>query len=164
MNPSFLKMQYLRILWLLKIKNIYAMKTLYKATSTAKGGRNGHVKSGPIDLNLSVPKGMGGDGGDGTNPEQLFGCAYAACFGGALGLIAENEKVAIDGDIEVEATVSINKTEKGNLQLAVILDCTLPGVDTKTGEDLINKAHEVCPFSRATRDNIDVTLNLMVLE
>lgn len=140
------------------------MKTLYKATSTAVGARKGHVKSGPIDLNLSVPKGMGGDGGDGTNPEQLFGCAYAACFGSALEMIAGNEDVKIDGDIAVDATVSINKTEKGNLQLGVILDCTLPGVDTETGEDLINKAHEVCPFSRATRDNIDVTLNMMVLE
>ncbi|GEQ86835.1 organic hydroperoxide resistance protein [Patiriisocius marinistellae] len=142
------------------------MKKLYEATSTAVGGRKGHVKSedGPIDLNLSVPKGMGGDGGDGTNPEQLFGSAYAACFGGALGLIASKHDVKLDGDIEVSATISIHKTDKGNLQLAAVLDCVLPGVDTEKGEELINEAHEVCPFSRATRDNIDVTLNLMVLE
>ncbi|MGJ8666554.1 MAG: organic hydroperoxide resistance protein [Patiriisocius sp.] len=142
------------------------MKKLYDATSTAVGGRNGHVKSedGPIDLNLSVPKGMGGDGGDGTNPEQLFGSAYAACFGGALGLIASKHNVELDGEIEVSATISIGKTKDGDLQLAAILDCVLPGVDTKKGEELINEAHEVCPFSRATRDNINVTLNMMVLE
>ncbi|MFT7071050.1 organic hydroperoxide resistance protein [Patiriisocius sp. Uisw_017] len=142
------------------------MNTFYKETVTATGGRAGHVKSerGMIDMNLAVPKELGGDGAKGTNPEELFGSAYAACFGGALGLIAEKEGVALDGAIEVEATISLGKTEKGNLQLAAILDCVLPGVDTKTGEDIINKAHEMCPFSRATRDNIDVTLNLMVLE
>jgi Ohr subfamily peroxiredoxin len=140
------------------------MKTLYTATATAVGGREGQVTSGSIDLPLSTPKGLGGPGGDGTNPEQLFGSAYAACFGGALGLVAGNEGVKIDGAIEVEATVSLGKTEKGNLQLAVILDCIIPGVATEVGEDLINKAHDVCPYSRATRDNITVELNLMVLE
>lgn len=140
------------------------MKTLYTASATAVGGRKGHVKSGPINLALSTPKGLGGPGGEGTNPEQLFGSAYAACFGGALGLVASNENVTVDGDIEVEATVSLGKTDKGNLQIEVVLDCTIPGVDTEVGEDLINKAHEVCPYSRATRDNITVELNLMVLE
>ncbi len=140
------------------------MKTLYTATATAVGGRKGQVTSGSIDLPLSTPKALGGPGGDGTNPEQLFGCAYAACFGGALGLVAGKGDVTVDGNIEVESTVSLGKTDKGNLRLEVVLDCIIPGVDTATGEDLINKAHEVCPFSRATRDNIDVTLNLMVLE
>lgn len=139
------------------------METLYTAKATAKGGRKGHVKTedGPIDLPLSMPKGLGGDGGDGVNPEQLFGSAYSACFGSALSLIASKHKVDL-GDFSVTANVSIGKTDEGDLQLAVVLDSYLPGVDDiETGEKLVNEAHEVCPFSRATRDNIDVTLNLL---
>ncbi|MAN28067.1 MULTISPECIES: organic hydroperoxide resistance protein [Mesonia] len=141
------------------------MKKLYTAKATAAGGRSGNVTTddGKIDKSLSVPKGLGGDGGDGTNPEQLFGSAYAACYGSALELIAEKEGVDL-GDFSVTATVSIGKTEEGDLQLAVILDSYLPGVDVETGENLVNKAHEVCPYSRATRDNIDVTLNLLLEE
>lgn len=141
------------------------MKKLYTAKATAAGGRSGNVTTddGKIDKSLSVPKGLGGDGGDGTNPEQLFGSAYAACYGSALELIAEKEGVDL-GDFSVTATVSIGKTEEGDLQLAVILDSYLPGVDVETGEKLVNKAHEVCPYSRATRDNIDVTLNLLLEE
>ncbi|MAN25828.1 Ohr family peroxiredoxin [Mesonia sp.] len=141
------------------------MKKLYTAKATAAGGRSGNVTTddGKIDKSLSVPKGLGGDGGDGTNPEQLFGSAYAACYGSALELIAEKEGVDL-GDFSVTATVSIGKTEEGDLQLAVILDSYLPGVDVETGENLVNKAHEVCPYARATRDNIDVTLNLLLEE
>jgi len=142
------------------------MKKLYDATATAVGGRSGNVKTedGPIDFNLSVPKGMGGEGGEGTNPEQLFGSAYAACFGSSIDMIAENENIKIDGDLSVTATISISKSKDGDLNLGAILDCIIPGVDIQTGEMLINKAHEVCPFSRATRDNINVTLNLMLEE
>ncbi|WP_310993828.1 organic hydroperoxide resistance protein [Aequorivita marina] len=142
------------------------MKKLYSASSTAVGGRQGHVTTDDkkIDLELSVPKGLGGDGGNGTNPEQLFGSAYAACFGGAIQLVAENENVKIGEDMSVTANIQIGKTEQGNLQLKAILDCYLPGVDVATGEELVNKAHEVCPYSRATRDNITVTLNLLVDE
>ncbi len=142
------------------------MKKLYETSATAVGGRKGHVKTenGPIDMNLSVPKGLGGDGGDGTNPEQLFASAYSACFGSALQMIAESEKVKVGDDMSVTANIKISKTNDGDLQLGAILDCYLPGVDTKTGEMLINKAHEVCPYSRATRDNINVTLNLLVDE
>lgn len=142
------------------------MKTLYEASSTAVGGRKGHVKTedGKIDMDLSVPKGLGGDGGSGTNPEQLFGSAYAACFGGAIQLVAEKEKIKLGEDMSVTANIEIGKTKDGDLQLRAILDCYLPGVDVKKGEDLVNKAHEVCPYSRATRDNITVTLNLMLDE
>jgi Ohr subfamily peroxiredoxin len=142
------------------------MKTLYETSSKAVGGREGHVSTedGKINMELSVPKGLGGDGGKGTNPEQLFGSAYAACFGGALHLVAEKQKVKLDGDINVTATIEIGKTEKDNLQLRATLDCYLPGVDVETGEDLVNKAHEICPYSRATRDNITVTLNLLLDE
>tara|TARA_B100002049_G_scaffold5858_1_gene4165 strand:+ start:230 stop:655 length:426 start_codon:yes stop_codon:yes gene_type:complete len=141
------------------------MKTLYTGKATASGGRSGNVKTddGKIDKSLSVPKGLGGEGGDGTNPEQLFGAAYAACYGSALELIAEKEGVDL-GDFSVTASVSIAKSDEGDLDLSVVLDSYLPGVDVETGEKLVNKAHEVCPYSRATRDNIDVTLNLLLDE
>lgn len=142
------------------------MKTLYEASSTAVGGRNGHVKTddGKIDMELSVPKGLGGDGGKGTNPELLFGSAYAACFGSAIQMVAESRDIKLGDDMSVTANIEIGKTKDGDLQLRAILDCFLPGVDIETGEELVNKAHEVCPYSRATRDNITVTLNLLLDE
>jgi Ohr subfamily peroxiredoxin len=139
------------------------METLYTAKATAKGGRKGHVKTedGPIDLPLSMPKGIGGDGGDGVNPEQLFGSAYSACFGSALSLVAQKHNVDL-GDFSVSAHISINKDDEGGLLLSAVLDSYMPGVkDIETGEKLVNEAHEVCPFSKATRDNIDVTLNIL---
>ena len=142
------------------------MKTLYKASTIAVGGRNGHVKSenGPVDFNLSVPKSMGGDGGDGANPEQLFGAAYAACFGGSIQSVAKNEGIKIKEDeLNVTAIIGFCQDEDGFF-LKATLDCYIPGVDLKTGEDLVEKAHEVCPFSKATRDNITVTLNLLLDE
>lgn len=141
------------------------MKTIYTAKSTAKGGRAGSVKSsdGRIDMNLSVPKRMGGDGGSGTNPEQLFASGYAACYGSALQGVAESKKIDI-GDFSVTAQVEIGKTEEDDFLLSVILDSYIPAVDTETGEMLVNQAHEMCPYSRATRDNIDVTLNLLLDE
>lgn len=141
------------------------MKTLYKTKVTTSGGRKGHVKSedGVLDLPLSLPKGLGGEGGNNTNAEQLFGAAYSACFGSALEEVAGKHDVDL-GDFSVTATVKIGKTEKGNLQLSVILDSYLPGVKVEKGEQLVNEAHEICPYSRATRDNIDVTLNLLLEE
>lgn len=142
------------------------MKKLYKASATAVGGRKGHVTTddNKIDMELSVPKGLGGDGGKGTNPEQLFGSAYAACFGGAIQMVAESKDVKIGEGMSVTANIEIGKTKEDNLQLKAILDCYLPGVDVETGEEIVNKAHEVCPYSRATRDNITVTLNLLLDE
>tara|TARA_R100000935_G_scaffold1517_1_gene4843 strand:+ start:21157 stop:21585 length:429 start_codon:yes stop_codon:yes gene_type:complete len=142
------------------------MKTLYEATSTAEGGRAGHVKSeeGPIDFNLSVPKGMGGDGGDGANPEQLFGSAYAACFGGAVQSVAKSKNIKIDEEnISVSATIGFCQDDDGFF-LEATLDCFIPGVDKETGEKLVKAAHKACPFSKATRDNITVTLNLLLDE
>ncbi|APX99598.1 organic hydroperoxide resistance protein [Lacinutrix venerupis] len=142
------------------------MKTLYEATTIATGGRTGHIKSedGPLDFNLSVPKSMGGDGGNGANPEQFFGAAYAACFGGAIQAVAEAEKIEIDKEaLSVTAIIGFCKDDEG-FCLEATLDCYIPGVDLKTGEDLVEKAHEVCPFSKATRDNITVTLNLLLDE
>jgi len=142
------------------------MKTLYEATTLAVGGRDGKVKSedGPLDFDLSVPKSMGGNGGDGTNPEQLFGAAYAACFGGALQAVAKQEKVDIDDEkLSVSAIIGFCKDDDGFF-LEATLDCYIPSVDLKTGENLVEKAHEMCPFSKATRDNITVTLNLLLDE
>ncbi len=140
------------------------MKTLYEASSTAVGGRKGHVSTedGTINMPLAEPKGLGGKGGEGTNPEQLFGCAYAACFGSAVQLVAGKENINLGEDMSVTANIEIGKTKEGDLQLRATLDCYLPGVDVETGEKLVNKAHEVCPYSRATRDNITVTLNLLL--
>lgn len=150
----------------LKIRN--NMETIYTAKTKTTGGRKGHAKSidgGPIDMNLSVPKAMGGDGGDGANPEQFFAAAYSACFGGAVELVAGQHDVKLEDNFFVEAHVSIGKTDKGNLLLSVILDTYMPKVnDRELAEKIINKAHKICPFSRATRDNIDVTLNLLLDE
>ncbi len=141
------------------------MKTLYKAKVTTSGGREGHVKSddGILDMRVSMPKGMGGKGENFTNPEQLFAAGYSSCYGSALQVVAKKHKVDL-GDFSVTATVKLGTADDGNLLLSVILDSYIPGVDVETGEKLVNEAHEICPYSRATRDNINVTLNLMLDE
>ncbi len=141
------------------------MKTLYEATSTAIGGRNGHASTedGKIDVKLTKPIAAGGDSDEGVNPEQLFGCAYAACFGGAIELLASKKRLELNGSVSVTATIGFCTDEDGAF-LEATLDCYIPGVDMKTGEGLINKAHEICPFSKATRDNITVNLNLLLDE
>lgn len=134
------------------------MKTLYTATATNNGGREGHVRSddGLLDFELGQP-------GDKTNPEQLFAAAYAASFGSALKVAADNQNIDIE-DFSVTATVELGMNEDDDKQLSVILDSYLPGVDVETGEELVDEAYEICPFSRATMDNLDVTLNLMLDE
>ncbi len=142
------------------------MEALYTAVATATGGREGHVATddGVIDKELSLPKGLGGnEAANKTNPEQLFAAGYAACYGSALQHVAGLEKIDL-GDFSVTANVSLGKTEEGDFQLEVILDSYLPGLDVATGERLVNEAHEVCPYSRATENNIDVTLNLLLDE
>lgn len=135
------------------------MKVLYTAEATATGaGRGGHVRSsdGVIDQALAIPEGLGGPGGAASNPEQLFAAGYAACFHGALQLVARQDKVAVDGS-QVAASVDIGKAEDG-LKLGVRLTVTLPGVEQAAAEALVRKAHDVCPYSKATRGNIDVDL------
>jgi Ohr subfamily peroxiredoxin len=141
------------------------MKALYTARATAQGGRDSSVKTddGTLDFDLSIPKSMGGKGGNGANPEQFFAAGYSACFGSALAHVALTHKIEL-GDYTVQASVKLGKNEDDMFQLAVVLDCYLPTVDTETGEMLVNEAHEVCPYSRATMDNIDVTLNLLLDE
>ncbi len=141
------------------------MKTLYSAKVTTEGGRKGRTISddGILDLQLSMPKSLGGEGGDYTNPEQLFAAGYSACFGSALEMIAKSSNVDL-GDYSVTVTIDLGQNEDKELDLSAVLDIYIPDIDVETGEDLINEAHEVCPYSRATRDNIDVTLNLLIDE
>jgi Ohr subfamily peroxiredoxin len=137
------------------------MAVLYTAEVTATGdGRDGHVTStdGTIDVDVAVPKEMGGAGGA-TNPEQLFAAGYAACFHSALRLVARRAKATVDGS-EVNARVGIGPNGSGGFGLDVTLTVTLPGVDPATARQLLDAAHQVCPYSNATRGNIDVKLEL----
>jgi Ohr subfamily peroxiredoxin len=137
------------------------MNILYTATAASTGdARNGHVQSddGNIDLEVRTPKEMGGDGGA-TNPEQLFAAGYAACFHSALKLVAARAK-ADATDSEVVADVSIGDNGQGGFGLAVELEVTLVNLERAEAEELVRQAHEVCPYSNATRGNIEVTLTV----
>ena len=135
------------------------MKIAYKTTATSSGGREGRSKTadGTLDLKLSTPKELGGAGRDGTNPEQLFASGYSACFLGALKFAAGKEKVRIPDDATVTATVGIGPRDDGEgFGLEVNMDVSLPGIERAKAEDLVAKAHVVCPYSHATKGNIDV--------
>lgn len=135
-------------------------KGLYTAQATAQGGREGRVSSedGTLDLKLSMPKELQGAGGEGTNPEQLFACGYAACYQSALQLVAGKKKVDVS-DSKVTANVTIGKdTADGGFKLAVILEVAIPGQDQENVQKLADEAHQVCPYSKATRGNIDVEI------
>jgi osmotically inducible protein OsmC len=137
-----------------------SIQRLYTAKATATGGRDGRATSSDnvIDLPLSTPKVMGGPGKpNSTNPEQLFAAGYAACFDSALNLVARLAKTSITGST-VEADVSVGK-DGDNYGLAVDLKVNLPGFEQAQAEELVAKAHQVCPYSRATRGNIEVTLS-----
>jgi len=133
------------------------MKTLYTATATVHGAREGHAKSddGVLDLDLRIPKSMGGPGGAGTNPEQLFAAGYAACFESALRLTARLQKKPLS-DAHITAHVSLNATDEGKYVLSVVLEGRIQGVDKEQAQALMEAAHHVCPYSNATRGNIDV--------
>ncbi len=137
------------------------MKTLYNIGATAKGGRNGQVKSenGVLDLAVRMPKGLGGANDDYANPEMLFAAGYAACFDSALNLVIRSEKVKT-GETSVTAQVSIGQLDNGGFGLAAELHANIPGVNLELAEQLIEKAHQVCPYSNATRDNMDVKLTV----
>ncbi|WP_374013237.1 organic hydroperoxide resistance protein [Pseudoxanthomonas koreensis] len=132
-------------------------KILYTAQATATGGRDGRAVSadGALDVALSVPAGLGGAGGPGTNPEQLFAAGYAACFLGALKLVAGKAKVALPADTHVTAQVGIGPNATG-FGLKVELRVTAPGVAQDKLRELVEQAHIVCPYSDATRGNIEV--------
>ena len=135
------------------------MKTMYTAAATATGGRNGQIKSdnGVLDLEVRAPKAMGGANDDYTNPEQLFAAGYAACFDSALNHTTRLEKIQT-GVTSVTAKVSIGSLEGGAFGLAVELAVNIPGVSIEEAQRLTERAHQVCPYSNATRNNIVVTL------
>jgi Ohr subfamily peroxiredoxin len=139
------------------------MDALYTATATARGGRNGEVKTddGIVSFRTSVPKSMGGPGAAGaTNPEQLFASGYSSCFGSAIEFVARQKKVPVK-EVEVTARVSIGPKAGGGFLLATELDVRLPGIERATAEQLVNDAHQVCPYSNATRGNMDVRLRVL---
>ncbi|SIO43539.1 peroxiredoxin, Ohr subfamily [Burkholderia sp. GAS332] len=137
-------------------------KVLYRAHAHVTGGRDGRatVPESNLDLKLTTPKELGGAGGDGTNPEQLFAAGYSACFIGALRAVSAREKIALPKDVAIDGKVGIGQIPNG-FGIEVELIISLPGMDREQAQALIDKAHVVCPYSNATRNNIDVKLTLV---
>lgn len=138
--------------------SIQPVDVKYTAVATAESGRDGRVASddGNLEVVVNPPKALGGSG-EGTNPEQLFAAGYSACFQSALGVVARKENADISGST-VTAQVGIGATPEGGFGLTVALRATIPNVDATTAEELLAKAHQVCPYSNATRGNIEVAL------
>lgn len=140
-------------------------KALYTATATSTGGRTGSTKSsdGRVSLQLSTPKELGGDGGDGTNPEQLFASGYSACFIGAMKAVAAKQKIGLPAEVSITADVSIGPMtgKPGAFGIAVKMAVSVPGMDRAAVETLVATAHEVCPYSNATRGNVDVSFSVV---
>lgn len=140
------------------------MNILYTTRATATGGRAGSARSedGVLDVTLTTPKALGGDGAPGTNPEQLFAAGYSACFLGALKFVASKEKVAISPETQVTATVGIGPRDDGQgFGIDVALAVSVPGVQRAVAEALVAKAHVVCPYSHATKGSLDVRLSVV---
>ena len=140
------------------------IEVVYTTESTATGGgRDGHVTSadGRIDLDTRPPKAMGGSG-EGTNPEQLFSAGYAACFLGALRLVAGKSKVKLDDATNVTVEIGFGKDSEGGFGITGKVVGYLPGLDESAAKDLVEQAHQVCPYSKATRGNVDVELSAKV--
>lgn len=141
-----------------------SVNVLYRTSARATGGRDGHSATldGAVDVTLATPKELGGAGGTGVNPEQLFATGYAACFLSAMKFVASqggNVKVPADGT--VTSTVGIGPRSEGGFGLEIALEISLPGVDHGEAEALVAKAHQVCPYSNATRNNVDVKLKVV---
>ncbi|MEY2683286.1 MAG: hypothetical protein RJA09_430 [Pseudomonadota bacterium] len=137
-------------------------KVLYRATATATGGRDGRAITSDQQLNLqlSTPRELGGAGGAGTNPEQLFAAGYSACFIGAMKFVAHRDKLPMPADASVQGTVGIGPIPQG-FGIEVDLAVSLPGMDRAAAQTLVERAHLVCPYSNATRNNIDVRLTVV---
>ena len=137
-------------------------KVLYRAYAEAYGGRDGRAVSsdGILDVALTTPKELGGAGGEGTNPEQLFAAGYSACFLGALKFVGMRDKLSVPADASIEGVVGIGAVSTG-FAIEVELRISLPGLAREAAQELIQRAHIVCPYSNATRNNIDVTLTLV---
>ena len=135
------------------------MKTLYTAHATSVEGRNGHAQSddGNLSVELGTPGGTSKKTGKITNPEQLFACGYAACFGSAIEAMAKKENAAVR-NVEVHSEVNLNLDDQGGYFLSAALNVVIPGVDAETAQKLVRLAHGICPYSKATRGNIEVKL------
>ncbi len=130
----------------------------YRTTATATGGRDGRAttKDGSFDVQLSTPKELGGGGGPGNNPEQLFASGYSACFLGAMKFVSSQGGPKVPNDTSVTSTVGIGPRSEGGFGLEVEMEVSLPGVDRAAAESLVEKAHQVCPYSNAIRGNVNV--------
>jgi osmotically inducible protein OsmC len=139
------------------------VQVLYTTAATATGGRDGHAETadGAFRVDLARPKELGGTGGAGNNPEQLFASGYAACFLGAMQFVAAQGGPKVPPDAKVKATVGIGPRSEGGFGLDVALDVSLPGLPKADAEALVAKAHQVCPYSNATRNNVPVRLNVV---
>jgi osmotically inducible protein OsmC len=139
-------------------------KTLYTAYATSTGGREGTSRTddGKVDVKLAPPKEMGGNG-NGTNPEQLFACGYSACFIGAMKFVAGQQKLSLPADTSIDAEVGIGPLAGGKpgFGITAVLNVKVPGWEKDKTQALVDAAHQVCPYSNATRGNIDVTLNVV---
>lgn len=135
----------------------------YTTSATATGGRDGSARSddGSVDVKLVVPKELGGPGGDGANPEKLFAAGYSACFLGAMKAVSDDENVKVPADTTVTATVGIGPRSEGGFGITADLKIKLPGIDKEDAERLVNAAHQICPYSNATRGNLDVGLEVV---
>jgi len=140
-----------------------SVEVKYKTSATAIGGRDGRTRAldGKIDLQLAVPKELGGPGGEGTNPEQLFAAGYAACFMGAIKVAGQQLKVRIPSDAAVTATVGIGPRAEGGFGITAELGIRLPDVDPAEARQVVDLAHQICPYSNATRNNVDVSVNVL---
>ncbi len=139
-----------------------SIKPLYTASVTTTGGRDGHAVSsdGVLDVKLTTPRELGGQGGEATNPEQLFAAGYSACFIGALKFVASQQKQTLPAETSITAQIGIGQIP-GGFGLEAELQISLPGLDRELAQQLVDAAHQVCPYSNATRGNIDVRLVLI---
>ncbi len=140
-----------------------SVNVLYRTTATATGGRDGHAatKDGALDVTLSTPKELGGAGKPGNNPEQLFAAGYSACFLGAMKFVASQGGPKVPDNTSVTGTVGIGPRSEGGFGLDIGLDISLPGLPRAEAEKLVEKAHQVCPYSNATRNNVDVRVKVI---
>jgi Ohr subfamily peroxiredoxin len=137
-----------------------SVQVVYSTRATSTGGRDGtsRTEDGRLAVSLSTPRELGGAGGEGTNPEQLFAAGYSACFIGALKVAGQQLKVKVPAETTVTATVGIGPRAAGGFGITADLSVNLPGVDRGAAQQLVDLAHTICPYSNATRGNVDVTI------
>ena len=136
--------------------------TAYAHTVGGRGGGSSKTDDGRLEVTIDSPKAMGGNDGPGTNPEQLFAVGYSTCFLGAIKAVARKESITVPDDASIDAAVSFGENAKGaGFNIAVELKIALPGFERAQAEDLVEKAHQICPYSNATRGNVDVTLTVV---